>query len=137
MAEAARAFEDNRRPPFLESIPSPPPDVAPDDGPWVELHANAMPPMMLDIRLKSGRIVSHPYSSVDFIDYRDAGHVQVGIVGARPSLVTIEGRNLSKLRALLALGRIRSINECDDREYDRADADPSIDKITIEKLARE
>ncbi|QDV61973.1 hypothetical protein [Crateriforma conspicua] len=137
MGEAARAFDDFGRPSYLPDVTPPDPEPIRQDEPWEKVHPNAMPPMMLDIRLSNGRILSHPYNNVDFIDYRDAGHLQIGIVGSRPTLVTIEGRHLGELRGLLAAGRIRWVGESDDRDCDRADSDPAIVAITIEKLPRE
>ncbi|HBE67195.1 MAG TPA: hypothetical protein DDW52_03505 [Planctomycetaceae bacterium] len=135
MGEAARAFEDHRQPSFLESLPKPKAVEPVDDrSPWVRIHPTSPPPMMLDLQLKSGRILSQPYSSIDFVDMRDAGYLQIGFMGLMPTLITIEGRNLRELRGLLVAGRIRSIVQSDDRDCDRGDDEPVIDKISIEKF---
>ncbi|GAB5404401.1 MAG: hypothetical protein Aurels2KO_26320 [Aureliella sp.] len=137
MGEAARAFEDNRQPSFLESLPKPKAIEQTDDHlPWVRVHPTSPPPMMLDLCLSSGRVLSHPYSSIDFVDMRDAGYLQIGFMGLMPILITIEGRNLRELRGLLVAGRIRCILQTDDRDCDRDDDEPAIEKISVEKFVR-
>jgi hypothetical protein len=137
MGEAARAFEDNRQPSFLESLPKPKAvEPADDHFPWVRVHPTSPPPMMLDLCLSSGRVLSHPYSSIDFVDMRDAGYLQIGFMGLMPILVTIEGRNLRELRGLLVAGRIRCISQTDDRDCDQGDEEPAIEKISVEKFVR-
>ena len=137
MAKAARAFENNRRPSFLQSVSAAKSDdMTGNEQPWVRIHPTAPPPMMLDLHLITGRILSQPYSSIDFVDMRDAGYLQIGFLGLMPTLVTIEGRNLRELRGLLAAGRIRSISQSDERDCDREEAAAVIDNITIEKMHR-
>lgn len=137
MAEAARAFDNHGRPSFLESVPSTKPEpAAADSAPWTVIHPTALPPMMLDFHLTSGRILSHPYSSLDFVDLRDAGHLQIGFLGLHPILVTIEGRHLNELRAQIVNGRVRAVRESDERDEDRDESEAAIVKINIERLSR-
>lgn len=136
MAKAARDFGGQDRPAFLESIPKPIEKYDEDDVPWMKVAATSMPPMMLDLCQNNGRVLSRPYSSMDFVDYRDAGHLQIGFLGLTPTLVTIEGRNLEDLRGLISSGRIRRISETDERDVDRNENQPAIDRITIETFSR-
>lgn len=136
MAKASRDFGGHNRPAFLESVPRSKPVHDEDETPWAAVHPNAMPPMMLDFCLRCGRVLSRPYSSIDLIDYRDAGHVQIAFMGLVPIMVTVEGRNLSELRGLLVSGRIRQITETDERDFERDEDEPAIDRITIEPFSR-
>lgn len=136
MAEAARAFDNHGRPSFLETVPASKPEPVDNDDPWSVVHQTALPPMMLDFCFGNGRILSHPYGSLDFVDLRDAGHLQLGFMGLIPTLVTIQGRHLKELRSLIVYGRVRAISEDRDRADERPDDEPAIIKIEVEKLAR-
>ena len=135
MGEAVQAFEGQRQPSFLESLPKPS-NIEPieQDSPWVRVNPTSPPPMMLDLCLDCGRILSQPYSSIDFVDMRDAGFLQIAFMGLSPLLVTIQGRNLRELRGLLVVGRIRSISLSDPRDCEGDDDDAVIEKISIEQL---
>ena len=65
MGEAARAFENHRQPNFLDSLPKVITGETKEENPWVRVHPASPPPMMLDLNLRCGRILSQPYSSID------------------------------------------------------------------------
>jgi hypothetical protein len=91
-----------------------------------------MPPMMFQLRLSSGEIISYPYSDLRQVRYRDAGYVQLHVLGIDRTVVTIEGRLLRELSEYLSRGLIRWIQETDERDVDIPESCPSIVRITVE-----
>ncbi|WP_231993837.1 hypothetical protein [Pseudobythopirellula maris] len=106
----------------------------PLDAPWKRAAPTEPPPMMFQVRFRDGRVVSYAYADLRETRLRDAGHLQLCLLGMEKYCLTIEGRNLSELDALIGAGKIRSLEELGPRTFDRPEAAPSIDKITVETL---
>ena len=114
MSIASRAFETQRR----ESIFNPP--TANDAGanvkpPWQKIRPGEIPPMMFQLRFRCGEMLSYAYSDLRQIRFRDAGHVELGVMGMAKLQITIEGRNLGELAECLGSGLIL-VDKCSTHE---------------------
>lgn len=80
---------------------------------YQEARAQAREAIMLDVRLADGTVVSYPYSSL-----RRAKYCPSGVLMLRfdKDEVTAEGKNLLRLRDLIAEHRARFIQEGTDIE---------------------
>jgi hypothetical protein len=105
-----------------------------EEPPWQRSHPHDGPPIMFQMQFHDGRIVSYAYSDLRETRLRDAGHLQLCVYGMEKYHITIEGRHLTELASLIGMGRIKSVIEMGPRTYERPEAGPSIDKITIESL---
>jgi hypothetical protein len=137
MSSASRAFETQRR----ESLFNQP--SANDAGagagvspPWQKIRPNEVPPMMFQLRFRSGEMISFAYSDLREIRVRDAGYVQFGVLGMARMLITIEGRHLMELAECLGSGLIRWMQEEDERETERPETNGAITAIQIEIVKR-
>ncbi|QDU98590.1 hypothetical protein [Lignipirellula cremea] len=101
---------------------------------WARLREGELPPMMFQMRLSDGRLVSYPYSDLREIRCRDAGRVQLFLLGLERLVVTIEGRRLRELANLLSRAMILWIEEADPRDLSKPESVPEIVKISIEKF---
>ncbi|MEZ6063745.1 MAG: hypothetical protein R3C19_25635 [Planctomycetaceae bacterium] len=101
---------------------------------WQKLNPGEPVPMMFQLRLLDGRIISFAYADLREIRTRDAGFIELGLYGMDRYRVGITGRNLTELTTLLSLGRIRRLEESDPRDLTRSENSPTIDSITIETL---
>jgi hypothetical protein len=102
--------------------------------PWVRTGPTEPPPMMFQVEFLDGYVRSYSYADLRETRLRDAGHLQLCILGMEKYHLNIEGRNLLELAKLIGLGRIKSLTELGPRTFDRPEAAPSIDTITIETL---
>ncbi|TWT49002.1 hypothetical protein Pla108_27090 [Botrimarina colliarenosi] len=105
-----------------------------DKAPWKRVNPSEPPPMMFQVQLCDGRAVSYAYCDLREIRQRDAGYIELCLLGMEKTHVAVTGRNLTDLANLIAAGRIKSFEELGPRTFDRAESSPSIDKITIETL---
>jgi hypothetical protein len=87
---------------------------------YQEARTHSRETLMLDIRLASGRIVSLPYSALEFVDYLPDGSLLLDF-GKRH--VRTEGRNMLRVRELIIEHRARFIQEGADLEQGPKDAD--------------
>ncbi|WP_437207111.1 hypothetical protein [Planctomicrobium sp. SH664] len=135
MKSAARAFADQRREEIFgnrpQSLLQP---AAPPPTPWQSIRSGEMPPLMFQLRFRTGETISYAYSDLREIRVRDAGRVQLGIQGLSKLLITIEGRHLRDLGELIGSGLLRWLQETDERTIDIPEESPCITAIMIEKL---
>jgi hypothetical protein len=131
MAKASKAFGQQSRSKLFESIPkAPPPKSKEPDASWQASHPSAMPGMMFELRFADGQILCYPFHHLHTIRYRDAGYLELSILGRE--VITIIGRHLRELVGLLRSGRIQWIEEIGARDEERAHEQPTVVKITIE-----
>jgi len=91
--------------------------------------------LMLDIRLRSGRIVSLPYSWLLAADYLPEGKLLLDFGKYK---VTAEGKNLLPVRKRIAQHRARFIQEGTDIERGLKDEDAvHFERIEITKVEDE
>ena len=103
MANASRAFDENRGGSIFQTVKTRD-QVDERDPPWSQAEPGHAPPMMCQLRLKSGERLRFSYSDVRLIRSRDAGHIQLAVMSMYSMSITIEGRNLYALEELLGLG---------------------------------
>lgn len=120
----------------VSDTPKPTPAVAVDplDVPWKRAAPTEPPPMMFQVRFRDGRVISYAYADLRETRLRDAGHLQLCILGMEKIHVSIAGRNLTELANLIGMGRLKSLEELGPRTFDRPESAPSIDTITIDVL---
>ncbi|TWT41392.1 hypothetical protein Pla111_31060 [Botrimarina hoheduenensis] len=102
--------------------------------PWSRVKSTEPLPMMFQVRFCDGRSISYSYCDLREIRVRDAGHVQLCLLGMEKTHVSVTGRNLSELAELISSGKIKSFSELGPRTFDRPESSPSIDKVTVETL---
>ncbi|WP_417850301.1 hypothetical protein [Thalassoglobus sp.] len=135
MSTASKAFAESRREQLFRTAPSSQPVRSlPDSKPWHQIKSGEMPPLMFQLRFRTGEVISYTYSDLREIRFRDAGFVQLGIMGMSRVQVTIQGRHLRELAESLGNGLIRWIAEIDERDVDRPESSPSITGISIEQV---
>lgn len=135
MSSAAKAFAESRREQLFRTVPSSQPNrEITASKPWHLIRTGEMPPVMFQLRFRSGEVISYAYSDLREIRFRDAGFVQLGIMGMTRVLVTVEGRHLRELSEGLGSGVVRWLAENDDRDLDRPESSPEITEISIEQL---
>ncbi|APZ95863.1 hypothetical protein [Fuerstiella marisgermanici] len=108
-----------------------------DSAAWQILDTGASMPMMFQLHLRSGEVVSFPYSDLREVRLRDAGFIQLALLGVAHYRISISGRLLTELATLLGLGRVRSLHVADPRDVSRPEEIPTIEEITIEVIADE
>jgi len=136
MALASRAFADQRREEIFRNRPQPVLQTVATPPPWQSIQSGEMPPLMLQFRLRSGETISYAYHDLREIRVRDAGHIQLGLVGMSKLLITIEGRHLRELAEFIGSGLVRWVQESDERALDVPESSPWITSILIEQVAR-
>lgn len=104
------------------------------DAPWKRAAPTEPPPIMFQVRFRDGRVVSYAYADLRETRLRDAGYLQLCLLGMEKYHLTIEGRNLTELNTLIGAGKIKSLDELGPRTFDRPESAPSIDTITVETL---
>ena len=102
--------------------------------PWKRIKATDPAPIMFQVQFCDGRVVSYAYCDVREIRLRDAGYLQLCLLGMEKLYITLEGRNLTELADLLGTGQIKSVAELGPRTFERPESSPSIDRITVEEL---
>lgn len=105
-----------------------------DAAPWKRAAPTEPPPMMFQVRFLNGQVNSYAYADLRETRLRDAGYLQLGILGMEKYCVTIEGRHLTELATLIGMGKIKAFEELGPRSFDRPESAPSIDSITVEML---
>ncbi|QDS99330.1 hypothetical protein [Adhaeretor mobilis] len=103
-------------------------------APWKRISPTEPSPLMFQVRFCHGAETSYAYCDLREIRLRDAGFLQLGLLGMEKMLISITGRNLSELAELIASGKLKSLTELGPRTFDRPETSPSIDKITVETL---
>lgn len=104
------------------------------EAPWKRAAPTEPPPLMFQVRFCDGRVISYAYADLRETRLRDAGHLQLCLFGMEKYHLTIEGRNLTELNALIGAGKIKSLDELGPRTFDRPESAPSIDSIRVEAL---
>lgn len=104
------------------------------EAPWKRASPTEPPPLMFQVQLRDGRVVSYAYADLRETRLRDAGHLQLCILGMEKYHVTVEGRNLTELANLIVSGKLKRLEELGPRTFDRPESAPSIDTVTIETL---
>jgi len=102
--------------------------------PWRRVNTNEPPPLMFQVQFCDGRNFSFAYCDLREVRLRDAGSLQLRLLGMEKYHVTIEGRNLKELANLFVTGKIKSLEELGPRTFELPECEPSIDKITVETL---
>lgn len=108
--------------------------AANSQAPWKRAAPTEPAPLMFQVRFCHGAATSYAYCDLREIRLRDAGFLQLGLLGMEKLLITIAGRNLTELAELIAAGKLKSFTELGPRTFDRPESSPSIDKVTIETL---
>lgn len=103
-------------------------------APWKRVAPTEPAPLMFQVCFCDGCATSYAYCDLREIRLRDAGFLQLGLLGMEKLVITIAGRNLTELAELIAAGKLKSCTELGPRTFDRPETSPSIDKITIETL---
>ncbi|WP_040352844.1 hypothetical protein [Blastopirellula marina] len=134
MADAARAFDEQRGGNILRGLPGRRESAEQNNVPWRSVREGEMPPMMFQLRLRDGGTISYPYSDVREIRCRDAGCVQVSVLGMAKMIITLEGRRLRELADLLGRAELLWIEEADPRDVGRPESAPEIVSISIEEI---
>lgn len=134
MSIASRAFETQRRE-SLFNQPSANDTGAGAPPPWHKIRPNEIPPMMFQLRLRSGVMHSFAYSDLREIHLLNAGRIELGVLGMAKMQISIDGRNLGELAECLGYGLIRWMQEEDDREVDRPETSGCINSIQIEVIS--
>lgn len=116
-----------------QSMPSLTEEGAPT-APWKRSSPTEPPPMMFQVRFCDGRVISYSYADLRETRMRDAGYLQLCILGMEKYHLTIEGRNLTELANLLGMGKIKSFEELGPRTFDRPEAAPTINTIRVDTL---
>jgi hypothetical protein len=116
-----------------------PPRREADEGEALDAYENAhavsREAIMLELRLKTGEIVSFPYSSLRMARYSPQGTVELRFDGNR---VTAEGTNLRLLHDSIIQHRQRFIQEGTDAEKGaKSDDTAHIDRIVITEESEE
>jgi len=134
MSIASKAFAENRREQLFRKAPVQDNVEPTHSKPWLQIRNGEMPPVMFQLRFQNGEVISYAYSDLREIRFRDAGYVQLGIIGMTRMLITIEGRHLRELAEAMGSGLIRWIEESDERDFGRPETSPAITEITIEQV---
>jgi hypothetical protein len=103
-------------------------------APWKRVNPNEPPPIMFQVQFNDGRVISFAYCDLRETRMRDAGFLQLCLLGMEKYHINITGRNLTELANLMGMGRIKSFTELGARTFERPESSPSIDKITVETL---
>lgn len=104
------------------------------NAPWKRSSPTEPPPMMFQVHFCDGRVISYSYADLRETRMRDAGYLQLCILGMEKYHLTIEGRNLTELANLLGMGKIKSLEELGPRTFDRPETAPTINSIRIDTL---
>jgi len=128
--DVGRAFDEQSN--VFQGFPQPAQD---DKVPWGRMRDGEMPPMMLQLRLNDGTSVSYAYSDLREIRCRDAGYVQLFILGLDRLIITLEGRRLKELANLLSRAMILWIQEADPRDLSQPEDLPWVDNIVVESVS--
>ncbi|APZ95860.1 hypothetical protein [Fuerstiella marisgermanici] len=99
---------------------------------WQLLDTGTSMPMMFQLHLRSGEVIFFPYSDLREVRLRDAGFIQLALLGVAQYRVSISGRLLKELATVLGLGRVRSMHVADPRDISRPEDMPTIEAIDIE-----
>ncbi|MEP3480567.1 MAG: hypothetical protein ABJZ55_15060 [Fuerstiella sp.] len=119
---------------FLPKAGLPEPD---DSAAWQTLDASRGMAMMFQLHLRTGEIISFPYSDLREVRRRDAGFIQLALMGVEQYRISITGRLLDDLTTLLCFGRVVSMHVADPRDVSRPEEAPTIEAIEIEVIADE
>lgn len=103
-------------------------------GPWERTSPTEPSPLMFQVQFCHGGATSYAYCDLREIRLRDAGFLQLCLLGMEKLHISVCGRNLTELAELIAAGKIKSFTELGPRTFDRPEECPSIDKITVETL---
>jgi hypothetical protein len=113
-----------------------PPRHEPDEGQafdsFAEARAQSRDALMLDLKLASGRILSFPYSSLEFAEYLPTGTIHLRF---RRHEAMLDGKNMHRLRELITEHRVRFVQEGTDIERGLKPEDAAhIDHIEISEV---
>ena len=128
MAKMARSFEQRTHQTLLRGIKQAEHETC--DPPWELVPANAMPPMMFELRSRDGTMTSYPYSDVRKIRCRDAGCVELYLLSLEKLMISIHGRHLRDLARSFGSGMVRWVQEGDHRDSKPEEA-PEINVIDV------
>lgn len=103
-------------------------------APWKRVSPTEPAPLMFQVCFCDGCATSYAYCDLREIRLRDAGFLQLGLLGMEKLIISIAGRNLTELAELIAAGKLKSFTELGPRTFDRPETSPSIDKVTVETL---
>lgn len=132
MENVARVFGDHSERPTVRRVTSEPGN---DASPWGVVQPGAMPPMMLQLWLADGRMLSFPYTSICELHCRDAGRIELYVQSMARQVITIEGRRLRDLAKRLSQAAVVWVQQRDPRQPAAPESLPEIVSITIERLA--
>lgn len=107
---------------------------ADDSAAWQTVDASRGMSMMFQLHLRTGEVVSFPYSDLREVRRRDAGFIQLALMGVEQYRITITGRLLNDLANLLCLGRVISMHVTDPRDLSRPEDTPTIEAIDIQVI---
>ena len=105
-----------------------------DKSPWNRINPSEPLPIMFQVQFCDGRVISYAYCDLRETRLRDAGFLQLCLLGMEKYHINITGRNLTELAKLIGAGKLKSFTELGPRTFELPESSPSIDKITIETL---
>ena len=135
MAEVSRAFDENNGGSVLHRLPHP--IERHSQGfktPWTSIRDGEMPPMMFQLLFRDGHVESYSFSDIREVHCRDAGLVKVMLLSLRKLAITFEGRHLHELANLFCVASLRSVREADDRDLNRPENAPEVNRILVEEI---
>lgn len=113
---------------FTRGTPRHEPEVAEADD-YREARARAREALMLDVVFRDGTIESFDYANPKRVTYKPNGTL---ILRFGKDIITVEGRNLSRIREEIIEGRRRFIREGTEAEMDLKPEDAAhIERIVI------
>lgn len=134
MAHVARAFDEHRGGKVVRPLPARPERDGEEALPYCKVRPHELPPMMFQVRLHDGQMISFAYSDLRKIWFRDAGHLELEVFAVDRTIITIEGRHLKELAGLFGLAMVRWVQEADRRDLARPESDPEIVRIDVQYL---
>lgn len=136
MGKFSKAFAEQRRDEIFQSNR---PQIVRTTTlkPWQSVQAGAMPPLMFQIRLKSGERISYPYGDIREIRLISAGEIQLGLSGMTKLMIRFEGRHLQEMAEHLGTGLLQWVEEMEERDDEVPEEFSCITSISIEYFTKD
>lgn len=134
MSNVADIFDEQNGASFVRRLQPAARGQGSRQAPWGVTDEGELPPMMFQLWLADGAMVSFPYSAIGELRCRDAGRIEVYLHAIAKTVVTVEGRHLRELAQRLSAASVIWLRESDPRELGVPEHAPEIVKVTIEEL---
>ena len=96
------------------------------------LPPDAVPPMFLDLRLRTGDALALGYAHLLAAEFDAGGRL---VLHAARHTVTLEGRNLRPLYDALVLLRLAAVREVGERDDDLSETATVVNAVRVERVA--